>query len=81
MKEKVLLIDRQSKTMPVKRQAELLGIARSTVYYQPVVDPYSLELMDLIDEQYTKTPLYGSRRMREALKEKVILPTEREYKG
>jgi len=54
----------------VKRQAELLGIARSTVYYQPVVDPYSLELMHLIDEEYTKTPFYGSRRMREVLKRK-----------
>jgi len=65
-----LLIDRQSKTLSVKRQAELLGIARSTVYYQPVIDPYSLELMHLIDEEYTKTPFYGSRRMREVLKRK-----------
>lgn len=65
-----MCIDRESKTIPVKRQAELLGIARSTVYYQPVVDPYSLELMHLIDDEYTKTPFYGSRRMREALKRK-----------
>jgi len=54
----------------VKRQAELLGIARSTVYYEPRVDPYSLELMHLIDEVYTKTPFYGSRRIREILKRK-----------
>jgi len=65
-----LLIDRKSKTIPIKRQAELLGIAQSTVYYQPIVDSYSLKLMHLIDEQYTKTPFYGSRRMREALKRK-----------
>ena len=65
-----MLVERKSKTMPVKRQAELLGIARSTVYYRPTVDPYSLALMHLIDEQYTKTPFYGSRRMREALKRK-----------
>ena len=63
-------IDHEGESIPVKRQAELLGIARSTVYYQPVVDPYSLELMHLIDEEYTKTPFYGSRRMREALKRK-----------
>jgi len=56
-----LLIDRKSKTIPIKRQAELLVIARSTVYYQPIVDSYSLELMHLIDEQYTKTPFYGSK--------------------
>lgn len=65
-----MLVERKSKTMPVKRQAELLGIAHSTVYYRPIVDPYSLALMHLIDEQYTKTPFYGSRRMREALKRK-----------
>ncbi|RLC34185.1 MAG: IS3 family transposase, partial [Candidatus Nealsonbacteria bacterium] len=45
-----------------------LGVARSRVYYEPRVDPYNLELMHLIDEQYTKTPFYGSRRMREVLR-------------
>jgi len=28
------------------------------------MDPYNLELMDKIDEQYLKTPFYGSRKMR-----------------
>ncbi len=68
MKEKVLLIDRQSKTISIKRQAELLGVARSRIYYQPGVNPYNLELMHLIDEVYTKTPFYGSRKIREILK-------------
>jgi len=72
-----LLIECQSKVIPVKRQAELLGIARSTVYYQPTVDPYRLELTHLIDEQYTKTPFYGSRRMREVLKRKGYLVNRR----
>ena len=27
------------------------------------IDPYSLELMDLIDRQFTETPFYGSRRL------------------
>lgn len=68
-----MLIEHQNKMISVKRQAELLGIARSTVYYEPRVDPYSLELMHLIDEQYTKTPFYGSRRIREILKRKGYL--------
>jgi len=68
--ENTLLIERGSETIPVKRQAELLGIPRSTVYYKPALDPYNLELMHLIDEQYTKTPFYGSRRMRETLRRK-----------
>jgi putative transposase len=34
------------------------------LYYEPVgIDPYSLELMDLIDRQFTETPFYGSRRL------------------
>jgi len=59
--------------IPVGRQAEFLGIARLTVYYEPRVDPYSLKLMHLIDEEYTKTPFYGSRRIREILKRKGYL--------
>ena len=46
------------------RQCELVGLARSSYYYQPV--PASLEnlaLMRLLDEQYLRTPFYGSRRM------------------
>lgn len=68
-----MLIEHQNKMIPVKRQADLLGIARSTVYYEPRIDPYSLELMHLIDEEYTKTPFYGSRRIREILKRKGYL--------
>jgi putative transposase len=73
VKEKVLLIEHQNKVIPVGRQAQLLGIARSTVYYQPRIDPYNLELMHLIDEVYTKTPFYGSRKIREILKRKGYL--------
>ena len=70
VRERTLLIERDNRKIPVARQAELLGIARSTVYYKPVVDEYNLKLMHLIDEQYTRTPFYGSRRMREMLRRK-----------
>jgi putative transposase len=66
--EKRVLVDRTNELIPISRQASLLGIARSTVYYEPVVDPYDIELMRLIDEQYTKTPFYGSRRITVSLK-------------
>lgn len=49
--------------IPLCRQAELLGISRSSVYYEPVPDEYNTRLMNLIDEQYTKTPFYGSRKL------------------
>jgi putative transposase len=46
-----------------------LGLARSSLYYRPVgVSQLELELMRLIDDQYTRTPFYGTRRMRAYLK-------------
>jgi putative transposase len=40
-----------------------LGISRSSIYYQPVIDPYDFLLMKRIDEQFTRMPFYGSRKM------------------
>lgn len=46
------------------RQCELVGLARSSYYYMPQeIDPKELELMKLLDRQYTKCPFYGVRRM------------------
>jgi putative transposase len=46
------------------RQCRLLGVSRSSLYYQPVgPSEEELTLLRLIDEQYLKTPFYGSRRM------------------
>lgn len=50
--------------LSIARQCELLGLARSSYYYEPV--PESEEdvlLMRLLDEQYTRTPFYGHRKM------------------
>ena len=50
--------------LSVRRQCELVGLNRSSVYYQPTcASPENLQLMRLMDEQYLKTPFYGSRRM------------------
>jgi len=58
------LIERDHTRLPVVEQCELLGVSRSGLYYRPVgPDPYALELMRLLDEQYTRTPFYGVRRM------------------
>ena len=46
------------------QQCELAGLARSTLYYKSSGESAEdLELMRRIDEQYTQTPFYGSRRM------------------
>jgi putative transposase len=58
------MIERDSPEPSVRRQCELIGLNRSSLYYQPVGEsPYNLQLMRLIDEQYTRTPFYGWRRM------------------
>ena len=50
--------------LSVRRQCELLGLNRSTLYYQSAREScLNLELMRLIDEQYMRTPFYGWRRM------------------
>ncbi len=51
------------------RQCDLLGLARSSYYYRSVgEDPYNLLLMRLLDEQYTRTPFYGSPKMTDWLR-------------
>src|SRR5262249_20917201 len=50
--------------LTVRRQCQLLGLNRSTLYYAPAAEtPENLRLMELIDRQYTARPFYGSRRM------------------
>jgi len=67
-KDKLSLIEKRNPAISITRQAELLGVARSTIYYKPIVDPYDLTLMHMIDEKYTKAPFYGSRRMTASLR-------------
>jgi len=50
--------------LSLRRQCKLLGLPRSTWYYQPAGESaYNLQLMRLIDEQYLRTPFYGWPRM------------------
>ncbi len=55
--------------IPVYRQCEILGLSRSSYYYSPCRESeLNLTLMNLIDEQYTRTPFYGARKMTAWLK-------------
>ena len=50
--------------LSIRRQCELLGLHRSNFYYEPAPEtPLNLELMRLIDRQYTKTPFFGWPKM------------------
>jgi putative transposase len=54
--------------LSVRRQCELLGLKRSSWYYRAAGESAeNLQWMRRIDEQYLKTPFYGSRKMAEAL--------------
>ncbi len=55
--------------LSVTRQCELLGLARSSFYYEPrPVSPEQARLMHAIDELYLAYPFYGSRQMTRALR-------------
>ena len=50
--------------MSIRRQCALLALPRSTYYYEPATESAAnLRLMRLMDEQYLRTPYYGSRRL------------------
>jgi putative transposase len=52
----------------VRRQCELLGLSRSSLYYQPAAETAdNVRLMGLIDREYTARPFLGSRRLTEWL--------------
>ena len=66
------MIENDSREVPLTKQCDLLGISRSSIYYEPVpISDENLLLMNLIDEQYTETPFYGRRRMTAWLRNQV----------
>lgn len=64
LEQKRRLIEPEHGDLSIAEQCELLGLARSSYYYQPVGETEeNLHLMRLLDEQYTRTPFYGIRKM------------------
>ncbi len=63
------MIDHEFGELSLRRQFKLFGISRSSAYYKSrPVKAEDLEIMRIIDEQYLKTPTYGSRTMRNHLR-------------
>jgi putative transposase len=66
--QKRALVQDHHPQLSICRQCELLGLNRSTYYLPPAVaSQEDLRLMRLIDQQFLKTPFYGSRKMMAAL--------------
>lgn len=59
--------------LSVVRQCELLGISRSSFYYEPIGESaINLKLMRMIDEQFLETPFFGSRQMMKWLRRQEL---------
>jgi putative transposase len=63
----------KDKEFSIRKQCLLLGLNRSTLYYQPKpTSEKDLNLMRLLDEQQTETPCYGVIKMTKAMRDKGI---------
>ena len=63
------MIDKSDRTRSICNQCELLGLARSTLYYTPTTtNDRDLKLMKELDRLYLDDPTRGTRRMTKELK-------------
>ena len=77
--ERLALVERDGRELPLTTQCELLSLNRSSLYYQPVpVSEQEIALKHAIDEIYTAHPFYGSRRIAEELRQNRHMPVARE---
>ena len=68
---KCQVIDPAIEEISVSRQCELMGLNRSSYYYQPKEKPLlEVALVDELTELYKDAPFYGYRRVKEELKDK-----------
>jgi putative transposase len=65
VKQRRQMIEPERREPSISRQCRLLSLNRSSFYYRPVwTRADDLGLMRQIDEQYLRTPFYGSRSMK-----------------
>lgn len=62
------MIEPAHETLSIRRQCQLLGLARGSWYYEPAAETAeNLALMRQIDQLYLKRPYFGSRRLGDEL--------------
>src|SRR5690625_5022885 len=67
--ERLAMVEHEGSEFPLKNQAELLSLNRTSLYYRPVrPSPQEVAMKHRIDEIYTRYPFYGSRRITAQLK-------------
>jgi len=81
-KERKAMVEPDNARISKSRQCALLGISRSSLYYSPKekLSKRDLSLMRAIDRQYLKTPYYGRRRMRLALRNQGYQVSEKKVR-
>jgi putative transposase len=73
--ERLALVERTASELPLTTQADLLGISRSSLYYQPVASSSEeVRIKHRIDAIYTQYPFYGSRRIAAQLQLEELSP-------
>lgn len=70
-------MNKEPSAISILRQTDLLGISRSSVYYQPIADPEDILIMNAIDEIFTECPFYGHRKIRQDLRDDYQIPIGR----
>jgi putative transposase len=72
--QRVALVERESRELPLTQQAELLSVSRSSLYYQPrEPSPEEIAVKHRIDELYTQYPFYGSRKIEAQLRPEGVV--------
>jgi len=68
------MIEPEGNELALTAQTELLGLNRSSLYYQPLSpSPEEIAVKHRIDELYTKYPFYGSRRITAVLNREMLI--------
>jgi putative transposase len=72
--QRVALVERESSELPLIQQAALLSVSRSSLYYHPR-EPSAEEIAikHRIDELYTQSPFYGSRKIKAQLRREGVV--------
>ena len=58
LSDRKLMIDAKH-ILPINKQAELLSIARSTIYYKPVENTYKKSVLEKLKKIHNEIPCYG----------------------
>lgn len=80
--EQLVMLEKDNPEMPLKTQADLLGISYSSLFYEPVPpSARELAIKRRIDEIYTACPFYGSRKIAVQLRPefRISRPTVQAY--